>query len=555
MMIGKKIWCAAGALILSASILSQAVSGVQGDSADRSFGSAVEEDTAISGSDNGVSTQTGGQTIDPGAMLKDTFDLVRETVDEYTVPDFEGNLHVAAADGLRDAIADHYRSEDDMSWIQDADLFLQGTANDSGGVDLEATLFFNGTELYHLQVSFDRENNILYLECPELKQQVFAFPIGDFRADAQTITGKKITPEKLAEYTSVLKEFNDLIKSISLDTLRAEWTKYLTALGGYIRTEKGFAPVTAGSLKTEGNATTWTIPAEDLAQLIPTALKMLSEDALLEQIMESPFAEHVFRLALGGKASKLLPNGALWQFTQQAILQAAEKDFVKGRSVSAMLVLDQYLVPIHLSASMEKSGMKADLFSVSAIVDGANHAFEGKVGPMVLKAAHIKTNQSFGLVIQGSLKDDILKEAVSVHWNGSTMPVLMIRNLDLLAIRDAWLSGEITAVWNDLEYSCDFFTDEDGLRTMRFLVNGKEWFTLTADLRTVESTTLDEFDVSDAFLVDSRKAFFKYMRDASAIRMFEKLSSASVPQEYVDMLTDGEAATESSRENTVEMEE
>ena len=90
---------------------------------------------------------------------------------------------------------------------------------------------------------------------------------------------------------------------------------------------------------------------------------------------------------------------------------------------------------------------------------------------------------------------------------------------------------------------------------MRFLVNGKEWFTLTADLRTVESTTLDEFDVSDAFLVDSRKAFFKYMRDASAIRMFEKLSSASVPQEYVDMLTDGEAATESSRENTVEMEE
>ena len=81
MMIGKKIWCAAGALILSASILSQAVSGVQGDSADRSFGSAVEEDTAISGSDNGVSTQTGGQTIDPGAMLKDTFDLVRETVD------------------------------------------------------------------------------------------------------------------------------------------------------------------------------------------------------------------------------------------------------------------------------------------------------------------------------------------------------------------------------------------------------------------------------------------------------------------------------------------
>ena len=68
----------------------------------------------------------------------------------------------------------------------------------------------------------------------------------------------------------------------------------------------------------------------------------------------------------------------------------------------------------------------------------------------------------------------------------------------------------------------------------------------------MENTSLDEMDLSDAFTVDSRKAFFKYMRDASAIRMFEKLSSAGVPQEYVDMLTDGEAATESSRENTVE---
>ena len=90
---------------------------------------------------------------------------------------------------------------------------------------------------------------------------------------------------------------------------------------------------------------------------------------------------------------------------------------------------------------------------------------------------------------------------------------------------------------------------------MRFDEGGEEWFTLTAGLRQSDSVELDEFDTSDAFLVDSRKAFFKYMREASAIRMFEKLASADVPQEYVDMLTDGEAATESSRENTVELEE
>ena len=108
---------------------------------------------------------------------------------------------------------------------------------------------------------------------------------------------------------------------------------------------------------------------------------------------------------------------------------------------------------------------------------------------------------------------------------------------------------------NGTEYSCDFYTDGDGIRSMAFAVNGQEWFVLTADLHEVEKAEVDLPDLADAFVVDSRKAFFRYMRDASALRMFEKLSSAGVPKEYVEMLTDGEAATESSRENTEELGE
>ena len=74
-----------------------------------------------------------------------------------------------------------------------------------------------------------------------MKEEVFSFPIGYFTADAQTITGKKITAEKLAEYAACLKELNDLVKSVSLETLQAEWMKYLLALGKYVQTEKGFA--------------------------------------------------------------------------------------------------------------------------------------------------------------------------------------------------------------------------------------------------------------------------------------------------------------------------
>ena len=531
MMKGKRIRSAVCAWIFFIAVLSGAVYGAQDE------------------------TERESQYLDPGAILTDLSGQAGEAAGQWTVPDFEGEVHVAAAEGMRSAIAKHYHSEDDMSWIEDASLALKGTSNDTRGMDMEAAFLFNGTQLYHLQFSFDREENTIYLECPELKEEVFAFPIGDFRADAQTITGKKITPEKLAEYTSVLKDFNDLVKSISLDTLRGEWLKYSIGLGEYIHAEKGFASVSAGSLQTEANATTWTIEASDLEELIPKALLMLSEDELLEQILKSSFAERVFRMTVGEKASKLLPQGALWQLVQQMLSQASEKDYAKGHSVSAMLALDHNNIPVHLSVSMEKSGMKADLININGIFDGSDHAFEGKLGPAFLRKLKIKANQPWGLAVQGSLKDDILKETLSISYSGMTMPVLIIRNLDLLAIRDGWLSGDLTASWQNMEWNCEFFTDEDGLRTMLFRVNGTEWFTLTADLKKAEDISLEPFDVSDAFRVDSRKAFFKYMRDASAIRMFEKLSSAGVPQEYVDMLTDGEAATESSRENTVEMEE
>ena len=530
----RHILCVVSVWILSVLILSQAV-----------FCEEVVGDAA----ENAVSEE---RTIDPGEILSSFFKQVREAVDGITVPDFEGNVHVNALDRMRDAIAEHYRSEDDMSWIQHADLLLQGTANETNGADLEATLSFNDTKLYHLLASFDRAENILYFVCPELKETVVAFPIGDFSADAQTITGRKVTPEMIADYTTLLTELNDLIRTISLEELEREVKKYTEALGGYFRVEKGFTTVTAGSLSEEGNTTTLSIGSTALQEMIPEALRLLSEDELLQKVMKSPFAEHVLRLTIGKKTFGLLPEGSLWQITQQYLTNAAKKDYSKLREFSVTYAVDRNQVPIHLSASMEQSGMKAELFQVNAILDGANHALEVSAGPMLARKAGIRSNQPVGFLVQGSLKDGVLRETVSLKRDGVTTPVLRIQECDLKALSDGWLSGTFTLIWKGIEYSCSFFKDENGMRTMVYSVNGEDWFVLTADLKTVESTKLDEIDSSDSFTVDSRKAFFKYMRDASAIRMFEKLSSAGVPQEYVDMLTDGEAATESSRENTQE---
>lgn len=503
----------------------------------------------------GAGTAEDSRTVDPGRIVQDIMDEAAKAADSIEIPDFEGTVHVAASDGMRGAVAEHYRSEDDMSWIEGADIVLRGSQNDSGGIDLQAVLCFNDTELYHLNVSYDRQQNDLYIVCPELKDEVLLFPVGDFSADAQTITGRKVTPEMIADYMSVFRELNDLISSISLEEVQSEWEKYAPVIMKYVDISTGIMTITAGSLSKEGHTTTVSVSEEAIHDMIPELLKLLSEDALLQKILESPFAGHVFRLFVRNKALKLLPDGALWNLAKQALIQAADRDYSWNREFSVTLALDRDQTPIHLSASVKQGGMNVEMFEADVIIDGGDHAFEIKIGPALGRLAGFKKmNKSVGLLAQGNLKDDILRETVSITSNGEAVPVFRIRGLDLLEFRNIWMSGIFDVMWKNSEYSCDFHTDDNGMRTMIFSVNGDEWFALTADLKKTDSAGLDELDLSEAFRVDSRKAFFKYMRDASAIRMFEKLASAGVPQEYVDMLTDGEAATESSRENTIERE-
>ena len=509
----------------------------------------------VSGTVFGFPAQTDSQNIDPGKILKEIKEQAGEKAESIRIPDFEGTICVAASDGMRNAIADHYRSEDDMSWIDSAELSLRGTSNETGGADLEAAFLFNDTELYHLQASYDRGSNDLYLVCPELKEEVLVFPIGDFRADAQTITGRKITPEMIADYTSALKELNDLVRSISLESLKREADKYVSVLSNYLTVENGVTKITSGSLSEEANTITWTLTRDAAREMVPEVLKLLSGDAFVQRILESPFAEHVFRLFVKNKALKYLPHGALWTLAKQALVNASEKEYKMKGDVSVTIALNRNQIPVHLSASMEQGGITAQLFQINAIIDGADHAFEVKVGPALAKEAGFRTRMSSGLLLQGSLKDDILRETLSASIDGDAFPVLRVQGLDLLELENMWLKGNAALAVNGTEYSCDFYTDGDGIRSMAFAVNGQEWFVLTADLHEVEKAEVDLPDLADAFVVDSRKAFFRYMRDASALRMFEKLSSAGVPKEYVEMLTDGEAATESSRENTEELGE
>ncbi len=494
------------------------------------------------------------QSIDPQEIVTDVYGQLIEAARKLDMPEFEGDIKVTALDGMRDAIAEHYRSQEDMSWIEDAGIFLQGCSNDTGGGDLEATFEFNDTELYHLQVSYDEEANTIYVICPELKDKVIEFPIDQFTSDPYAWTRKKLTAQMMAEGMSLFQELSALVSSISLETLQDEVMKYYTVIQPLVEISSGFTTVQAGTLTVEGTTTMLSMSAEGVQTAIPMLLQMLAEDELLHQVLTSDFADHVFNLVMKSTAGGLeLPKGTLWSFVQQMLVKASEKSYEKMNGGTVTFAFDKHNKPVQVAATMESKGMSVDLFQINAVTDGGAHALEVKVGPMLSKKMGIKSTMSSGVLVQGALDGNYLRETFTVNINGEGIQLFKIEDLDISSFKDVWLSGTFKLLWKDKEYTCNFYRDENGLRTMLFSVNDKEWFTLTAVLKEVEETSLDEMDLSDPFVVDSRTAFEEYMRDASALNMFEKLASAGVPQEYVDMLTDGEAATESSRENTVEL--
>ncbi len=496
---------------------------------------------------------TSAETINPDQITGEVYEQFLDAAEKLDMPEFEGNVSVTALDGMRDAIAEHYRVQEDMSWIQNARILLKGCSNETGGSDFEATFEFNDTELYHLLLSYDEEANTIYVICPELKDEVIEFPIDQFTSDPYAWTRKKLTAQMMAEGMSLFQELGDLVSGISFETLQNEFLQYFTAIQPYVKMSSGFTTVQAGTLTTEGSTTSFSMSAEDVQTVIPMLLQMLSEDELFRQIMTSDFAEHVFTLVVKSTAGGIeLPKGALWSVVQQFLSSAAEKSYQKMNGITASFAFDKHDRPLQLSVTMESKGISADLFRISAITSSDSHALEVKVGPMLSKKMGIKSTLSSGVLIQGSLSDQYLRETVTLNINGEALQVFKIENLDLSSFGDVWPSGTFRLFWKDVEYACSFFIDEAGLRTMVFRVNDEDWFILTAELNEVEEVSLDEIDLSDTFKVDSRTAFEQYMRDALALNMFEKLSSAGVPQEYVDLLTDGEAATESSRENTEE---
>ncbi len=469
---------------------------------------------------------------------------------------YEGYLRVEADDALRDFISGQFRAVDDMSWIRNAQVSLKESQDAQGSMNMETTFFFNDTELYHVLASYESDSGNLYGICPELKDQAVVIPLKELTSDPEVRIKKLASVQALGEGIVLSREFKSLTENISMGTLISDLLGYQAFLGEHMTVENGYSSVTAGAITSEVETITFSVSEEEMPEAAGALLERLAEDETAARVMESEFADHVVSLVLKQMKSDLQMNGAaVWQIAKQALLHEASSGRFDGYGLSVTIGKDRSGLPVMLSVSMEQKGIKAELFRIVYAGDGPDHALELRLGAVPAKSLGIKAKQSCGILLQGSVRDDYVNELLSMYVDGVNTPLFRISDLDLLVILQNRFEGDFTVYAGGSEYLCSFSTQEDGVHVMDFLVNGDHWFCMTADMEETEGTDIDEIDREKAFTVSTKKEFFKYMRDASAINMFEMLTKADVPQEYVDMLTDGEAATESSRENKEELEQ
>ncbi len=478
-----------------------------------------------------------------------------ETTSEQLQGAYEGYIRIQAEDPMRAVIAQAAGGTDDMSWVQNAGLLMQEAPNESGGADMEATLLFNDTELYHLQISYDAAEKTVYAVCPELLDKAMAIPVEQLSESAQDVATTHISPEILMEAGSLLDEFSDFVGSIPPEMLQEEAMNYIGTLGSHIVTEQGIATVTAGTLSQEANTSVFRISAEDMKEMIPQLLKLLSEDQLLEQALKSEFVTHILNLAArqGGMGMELSGEDIL-TLIQSYLSSAADQDYSGVYGFCLTIGTADDGTPVKVSLALETSGVTAELFSLDAVEAGPDHAVEFKLGQVLAGAMGPDASAVSGIVIQGTKADyPFVSETLSVKANGVAVPVFQITDLDVEDLGLGLLTGKFTFYGENMTVACDFHrSEEDGGRQMDLYVNDDLWCAVTLNLYEAESVDIDPIDTSDAMPVYDEESLAAYMRDTNVTKMIEKLADAGVPQEYVDKLTSSEASTESSRENVEE---
>ena len=458
----------------------------------------------------------------------------------------EGYFEMQVGDAMRELIAAETYSEDNFEWLKDLKVGVQ-VKNYFGITDLYATVFLNETELYHAQIEVDLIDQKLYAVCPELKKTPIVVPFGELGTGIQSGDENvlNISPEMLLMIQPMIEDFLMMASSIDTEALLVTLEEIAGNALSRIEQKSYTETLNVGALEAEMNVTELSVSAEDMQAIISYTLNTLSQTPVLAEILRSDFTNDILMLAAGGQVTGDMLLGAVQGYLQQAA--SADLSMIPG-FYAAYGMTAQNSMPAMFTFGMQSGEFSADVFRLSFLTQDTKLAAELSAGPVAAASFGLDPTKKNSVLLELDCGGGKVNGTVSLTGNGQQLEFVKITDLNLNKDSDE-LTGTIT-INADKSYELIYSSEDQDTVVCDYLIDGKQFYTIKSSGSQVESTDIPELDTENSFVVMTSDDFEAYMRDADPISMLKLLEKAGVPKEYVEKLTDGEASTESQKENT-----
>lgn len=490
-----------------------------------------------------------------------------EVLSEKIAKGHESSLEIQAEEPLQEAISSAAKGMD-MSWLKTVTLSGASAGNEDGGIDASGVFSANGEELYHGLISIDADDRKIYLVCPEFRKTPAVVDldrlIGDAREEAglpdEKTEEKKGSSEKdfKADYTRLLGEGKDFISSVSMDEWTAFPERYRDAfLDNAEFTDHENVAVTAGALSEDIDTRTATVSQDGAAALLSSSMETLESDPLILKVLKSDFASDLVNTILSETGSDMTVDADFLTEGYGKLLNTLEKeDFsnVPGFTVTYGMDSEGRLAEVDLGVLY--SGASVGVFSLKMLRRETHRAVEFNLGALITSFLAGKTggdpNGATGFLLEADSQGDLANDSLTVTVAGQELGSVTCTDIDLAQLRQGALIGTASLQIGDLAFEAVFEHPEEGTEIITGKYNDTVYLTATARADESDHVKVDEIRRKKAMEVYDQSTWDEYIKDASLTKMIRRLSKAGVPDSIVEALTSGEAATESSRENTVE---
>lgn len=461
----------------------------------------------------------------------------------------------------------------DMSWLKS--VSLDGTCVGSDeGYDASGTVSVNDSPFYDVQVSFDPQQGLLYMNVPEIKDQPFYYNISEMMNEAMaqdsgdgSTVGQQFS-QSAELFSRLAEEGQEAFGSVT----DQEWNDFFTRYGNLIAAgitagQQSQTTITAGSLQTDASLQSVSIQPQDMDKILQSGAAELAQDPVVAKILSSDFVTDILTLAQssgsGTTGEQSLPatgEELLAEFQQFITENLSQIQGAPGFTFTYGTDADGKLVSLQLD--LIYSGAQMTLFTANMINNGNQNAYDFQLGEFLATVLAQSTDTSAdgsteetsaapagptGLLLEGTTASGILNETITLQNAGQTIFTADIKDWDINKMKQGSVNGSVTVDVQGTPFTVQFSSEANNNQTIDLLVSDSLLAGVTIEAHDGNPADVKKLDRAGAVQFKSEEDMENYLQDIDVDQLRdslkEKMTAAGFPQEIIDG-QNGEEATQ-----------